>query len=111
MKIASVLAPKALPSTHKCLGHCIDTTTCDGIAVLWGPKLKLFWHTTGPKSARLSACFSSHVEPMAKAQAIMAHHRPQKWWTIRPFFASHVVPTLLCFEKGGESSSFGGYGV
>ena len=33
VKIASILAPKALRSTHKCLGHCNAPTTCDCIIV------------------------------------------------------------------------------
>ena len=162
MKIAFISAPKALPSTHKCMGHCNAPTTCDWITVPWRPKLKLFWHTAGPKSAQLSAPFfllmwyphrcvlkgaespaglgavgcensfhsGSKSTPIhsqvpgalqcpnhlrrdrsalaAKAEALLAHHRPQKWLTIRPLFSCHVIPTLLCFESGGEWSSFGG---
>ena len=46
----------------------------------------------------------------AKTEAILAHHRPQKCSTIRPPFSSHVDPTLLCFERGGWLSNFGGCG-
>ena len=57
MEIAAILPPKALSSTHKCPGHCNPKIICDWSTVLWGPKLKLFWRTTGPKSALLSAPF------------------------------------------------------
>ena len=38
-------------------GQCNAPTDCEWITMLWGPKLKLFWHSRGPKSARLPAPF------------------------------------------------------
>ena len=58
-KIVSVLAPKALRSTHRWLEHCNAPGTCEWITMLLEPRLKLFRHPTAPKIAGLSAPFKT----------------------------------------------------
>ena len=157
---------KALCSPHKCPGHCNAPTTWEWITMLWWPKLKLFWHTTGPKSAPLPAplflliwyphcCVLKGVDSRVVLRVVGCENRfnfgsksivihsqvpgalqcpkptasvdhnalgaknlsyfgtaeAPKVLDYPPPFSSHVDPTLLCFERGGQSSSFGGCGV
>ena len=51
--------------------------------MLWGPKLKLFWRTTGRKSARLSAHITSHH--------ITSHHITSHHITSHQILSHHIT--------------------